>query len=93
MILDWIATQPAGTRQRLKSALDTTLMILEGIRNLDRPLVGQLRGKPCKGLFEIKLKVDQTHFRPIGCYGPTDREFTLLAGAIEKDRKLIPADV
>ena len=93
LIVDWINAQPAGTRQRLKSALNTTLWLLEGHQVLDRPLVGQLRGKPCKGLYEIVLKVDKTQFRAIGCYGPKNREFTLLAGATEKDNRFVPHDI
>jgi len=93
VITDWINSQPAGTSQRLKSALNTLLMLLEGQQVLERPSVGQLRGKQCRGLFELVLFVDNIQFRPIGCYGPTAREFTLLAGAIEKGRKLIPVDI
>lgn len=92
-ITDWIDSQPAGTSKRLKSALNTLLLILEGQERLERPSVGQLRGKPCRGLFELILLVDKIQFRPIGCYGPKDDEFTLLAGATENGKKLIPASI
>jgi len=93
VITDWIDSQPAGTRQKLKSALNTLLTILEKREDLDRPSVGQLRGQPCKGLFELVLFVDKIQFRPIGCYGPANNEFTLLAGAAKKGGNFIPPGV
>lgn len=92
-IEDWIASQPSGTRQRLKSKLNTVLQHLEIRQALDRPMVGQLRGEPCKGLFEVVLYVDKIAFRPIGCFGPGSNEFTLLAGAEERGGKLAPSDI
>lgn len=88
VIREWIAGQPQGTRQHLKAALNVLLMELEQVDGpFDRACgVGQLHG-PCKGLHELILKVDKIQFRVIGCYGPAQRgEFSLLAGAIEKDR-------
>lgn len=92
MIADWIGSQPPGTRQRLKSALNTLLMVLETRDELDRPAVGQLHGK-CRGLYELVLFVDKIQFRPIGCYGPRPGEFTLLAGATEKGSQLFPENI
>jgi hypothetical protein len=91
-IADWIAAQPSGTRQRLKSRLNTVLMNLEIREALDRPLVGQLHGG-CKGLYELVLYVDKIAFRPIGCFGPEANEFTLLVGAEERGGKLVPSTI
>ena len=44
---------------------------------------------------KIKGNKGQVQLRPMVCKGPFDmsKEFTLLHGAIEKDKKLIPEDV
>jgi hypothetical protein len=39
-------------------------------------------------LFELRITFQKIQYRPLGCYGPDKMEFTLLAGAIEKDWKL-----
>lgn len=43
------------------------------------------------GIFELRFSFKNVEYRPLGCFGPKDGEFTLLIGAIEKDWKLIPA--
>lgn len=53
-----------------------------------RPYVGTLRGE-CKGLFEIRLEAGNVQHRPIGYY-PGELQFTILAFATERDRKLVP---
>jgi hypothetical protein len=88
LIKDWVEGLPQGTRHHLKARLNALINELRFVDALDRSNgVGQLHGE-CAGLFELVLKVDKTQFRPIGCYGPAKTgEFTLLAGAIEKDGK------
>ena len=93
-IKDWIDAQPAGTRKRLKAQLNTRLNELRLADRLERANgVGQLR-RECAGLYELILRVDKIQYRPIGCYGPAKNgEFTLLAGAIEKDGKFTEPDI
>ena len=94
-IRDWIENQPAGTRQRLKARLNTLVAELQNVLEPQfdrRHNVGQLRG-PCAGLYELTLKIDRIQFRPIGVYGPEQHEFTLLAGAEERDGQLRPDGV
>lgn len=93
-IRDWIDGQPHGTRARLKAKLNARINELRLVERLDRSCgVGQLR-RDCAGLYELILLVDKVQFRPIGCYGPgKSREFTLLIGAIEKDRQFTEPDV
>jgi len=55
----------------------------------DRPYVGQLRGKPCKGLYEIVITVERVQHRPIGYFSGI-MEFTIISFATERDGKLIP---
>ncbi|HOE95382.1 MAG TPA: type II toxin-antitoxin system RelE/ParE family toxin [Candidatus Sumerlaeota bacterium] len=43
------------------------------------------------GLREIRMEVLNIQYRPIGCFGPHDREvFTILICAQERDTKLVP---
>jgi hypothetical protein len=44
-------------------------------------------------LWEIKAFASDVQWRPIGFFGPGPGTFTLLAGATEKDRKLLPLSV
>lgn len=87
LIRDWIDGLPNGTRQRVKARLNALVTELELKETLDRPYVGQLRGAPCKGLYELIMKIDKTEFRVLGCYGPKPDEFTLLLGTSEKGNK------
>lgn len=96
VIRDWIAGLPQGTKQQVKARLTALLLELEQVEGpFDRARgVGQLRGDPCKGLYEILLRVDRTQFRVIGCYGPQLRgEFTLLMGAVEKGNRFTNPEV
>ena len=96
LIREWVNDQPQGTRQRLKAALNVRLMELEQVEGpFDRAHgVGQLRGEPCKGLYEIILKVDKIQFRVISCYGPKPQgEFTLLMGTTEKGGRFTDQNV
>lgn len=91
----WVADQPQGVRVRLRAKLNAILLELqrsEAPRFTREDGVGQLRG-PCRGLFEICLLVDKVQYRPIGCYGPGMRDFTLLVGATERGGELTPESV
>jgi hypothetical protein len=48
--------------------------------------------KTCNDIYELKIKSGGVQYRPLGFYGPQQREFTLLMGAIEKGGILIPRD-
>jgi hypothetical protein len=57
-----------------------------------RPYFDVLHGK-CAGLGEIRLKLGQVQWRPIGFFGPDRLQFTVLVVAKEKGGKFIPRDV
>ena len=48
--------------------------------------------KKGSGLGKIRFKADRIEYRPLGFFGPGGQQFTLLIGAQERDRKLIPRD-
>ena len=58
----------------------------------DRPFVGQLRRKECKGLFEIVISMPDVEHRPIGYFSGT-KEFTIVAFATERDGQFNPKTV
>jgi len=53
------------------------------------PYFRDLKGA-CKGLGELRFKVRNVQYRPIGFFGPQAKEFTFLIGAIEKGGQLKP---
>lgn len=92
-IREWVNGQAKGVSKPLKARLNALIAELELVDGpFDRQHgVGQLRGKPCKGLYEVILKVSKIQFRVLGCYGPRDQgEFTLLVGATERDGSFDP---
>jgi hypothetical protein len=43
-----------------------------------------------KGLGEIKFIVDDMQYRPLGCFGPEEKTFTILIGSKEQGDKFNP---
>lgn len=42
------------------------------------------------GIFEIKFRVANILYRPLGCFGPERRDFTFLIGANEQGDQFVP---
>ena len=83
-VREWIRTMPAKARARM----DKILFHLEITKDWTQtswfaPLKGY------RGICEIKFTVDDTQYRPLGCYGP-GKAFTLLKGAIEQGDEFNP---
>lgn len=85
LIAAWLRMLPIAARVEIS----TSITLLEQTERLDRPQVGLLRNE-CEGLLELRVKVNNVQYRPIGYYGPQQREITLLVGAVEKGRKFVP---
>ncbi len=84
----WLNTLPT----RAKAKINWRIRELEATAHFERPQTGKLnkdRGN-CQGLFELRVEVGNVQYRPICCYGPGDRDVTILYGAIEKGRKFVP---
>ena len=75
-------------------AFVTRMKFLRGLPSdgWDRPYVGQLRRKECKGLFEIVISMPTVEHRPIG-YFSAPQEFTIVAFATERDNKFDPKSI
>ena len=78
----WVSSLP----KRAQVKIDYIFLVLRGSRVWPEQYVSALKG--WDDLYEIRIVADRVQYRPIGCYGPARREFTLLIGAIEKGGKL-----
>ena len=93
VVREWLESLPAGTRKNVKAALDNQLLISKPLERLDRPDFGLLR-RECKGLIEVVLYVDRVQHRLLAFYGPGPRrQVTILAGAIERGKRLEPPGI
>lgn len=91
VIEEWYAEQSATVRAAFDAAFRH--LIHQPASNWVRPYIGTLK-RDCDGLVEIRFKADSVQHRPIGCFGPGQgHQFTILAFAIEKDRKFVPPNV
>lgn len=77
-IRKWIDKQPKKARAKI----DAWILILEGISVWPPQYVSALKG--CRDVFELRIVQNGVQYRPLGCFGPDKREFTLLLGAVEK---------
>lgn len=88
VITDWYATLAVEAQvdfdDRLRYLANSSQHLWE------RPKYAPLRGYPKIG--EIRCKANRIQYRPLGFFGPAEGQFTLLIGALEKDRKFIPKD-
>jgi hypothetical protein len=52
-----------------------------------RPFARKLQGiKKGSNIWEIRINGERVLYRPLGCFGPKEDEFTLLIGATEKSK-------
>ncbi len=93
VIQAWLNEMNPSTREKVEAAIDNTVRYLEVERNPRRPYTGALTGKDAEGLYEIRFKINGVQYRPLFFYGPESREFTLLAGAVEKGGEFKPKSV
>jgi len=81
---EWLSGLPAGPKAKIKKIIT----YLEITRIWNRPYAAKL--KTTDKIWEIIAKSNNVQYRPLGCFGPKNGEFTLLIGATERDRKLEP---
>ncbi len=84
-ILAWLNDLP----KRAKIRINTAISRLEVMERLEMPYARVLKG-PCAGLMELRIPVENVQYRPLCCYGPGEKEVTLLFGAIEKGGRFVP---
>ncbi len=86
---EWHAQQDAAVQVEFEARI--RFLSGQPRASWDRPYAAKLT-RECKGLYEIRFKVNNVQHRPIG-YMSGDAEFTILAFATERDRKFDPIDV
>jgi hypothetical protein len=81
LIRAWLDSLPA----KASAKIDARLRIMEAMQGVWPPqYVSSLQGWP--DLMELRIVSDGNQYRPIGFYGPSRGEFTIVLGAIEKGR-------
>lgn len=88
-IQGWIRALPPKARAKIAERI----LVLRHWPDKTWPLqyVSALRGYA--GICEFRIVAFGVQYRPLGCYGPGEGEYTLLAGAIEKGGRLQPPGV
>ena len=81
-ILSWMLALP----KKAQAKIDAIIVSLEAFPVWPPQYVSALKGYP--DIFEIRAGNCGVQYRPLGCYGPGYREFTILIGSIEKGGKL-----
>lgn len=85
---EWLLGLPVEHR----SDIQALIRALERERNPGPKDLKRLHGD-CDGLWELRLKRSNIQYRPLCFQGPGPNQFTLLAGATERDRKFSPPGV
>lgn len=82
----WIKNLAPKAKTRMRAIIS----YLEITKIWSKPYFYPLTGKDYQGIYEIRFIHNNIQYRPLGCYGPTDKTFTLLFGAREKGDRLKP---
>lgn len=86
---EWLNRQP--TRAKVKIKRRIAYLEVSDISKWVRPYACKLKGSD--KIWEIIVEFENVQYRPLGCLGPQDDEFTLLVGAREKGGRLEPINV
>jgi hypothetical protein len=86
VVHEWIISLPFAAQAKI----DSILLILQARKVWPPQYVSALRGYD--QIQEIRVVSGGVQYRPLGCYGPERRDFTLLIGSIEKGDKLPKGD-
>jgi hypothetical protein len=80
-ILEWTFRLP----QQAQAKIDMIILTLQGWAVWPPAYVSDCG---VEDILEIRVKSGNVQYRPLGCYGPNRRVFTIVIGAIEKGGKL-----
>lgn len=78
----WVGSLPPAAQAKI----DTIIMLLQVQKIWPPQYVSALRGYA--GIYELRAGSSGVQYRPLGCYGPGRKEFTILIGTVEKGGKL-----
>jgi hypothetical protein len=77
---DWMDEQPLKARLKI----DFRLLYLRDEKVWPEAYISALKGHP--DIYELRVVFGGCQYRPLGCYGPGLRVFTILLGTIEKGK-------
>jgi hypothetical protein len=86
-ILLWTLGLPA----KAQAKLDVIILSLRAYAVWPPQYVSAYSGYP--DIFELRVSSGGVQYRPLGCYGPGKRVFTLLIGTTEKGGKIRKGDL
>lgn len=93
-ILAWLDSLRKDRRgePRAKIKINTRIQFLEATENWHWP-PQQISCLEChKRIYELRVVHKNIQYRPLGCYGPGEKEFTLLVGAREENNGFRPRE-
>jgi hypothetical protein len=79
----WRKDLPLGDKARIR----IRLAYMKTIKIWEPPLVKKLQGKKYDPIYEIRISGNKVEYRPLGFYGPDEKDFTLVIGARKKSGK------
>ena len=81
-IHEWLNSRevPSGA----KAKINARIISLQGFPVFPEQYFSAYRG--WDDIYELRIGFSGVQYRPLGCYGPKKREFTLLVGGIEKGK-------
>lgn len=85
VIKKWLKGLPVGAQVEIEARL----RYLETQQLWGRPYSAKRKGA-YNDIHEVIIRWNKNQYRPLGFFGPNQKEFTLLVGAQEKDSKLDP---
>ncbi len=85
---DWLNSQPARAKAKIKKRI--TYLEISELSKWVRPYATKLHGSD--DIWEIRVIFANVQYRPLGCFGPKNDEFTLLIGAKERGKRLEPVN-
>lgn len=80
----WLDSLPNGAQAQIESRIKAMAPLQK--TDWPRKWVSALKGYD--GIYELRTPWQNVQYRPLYCYGPDQRQITLLTGAIEKDDNL-----
>jgi hypothetical protein len=86
VVREWIIARPVAAQAKI----DSILLTLKARKIWPPQYVSSLRGY--QYIYELRIVSSGVQYRPLGCYGPDEGEFTILLGSIEKGGKLPKGD-
>jgi hypothetical protein len=83
VIAKWRKDLPLKDKEKIR----LRLAYMKTIKIWEPPLIKKLQGKKYDPIYEIRISGNKVEYRPLGFYGPGEKDFTLVIGARKKSGK------